>query len=126
MKNWLIPTVRLPAQIKPKLIKAFELAQNVYISRNCSINAETGVTSFWWEISQKNWSLDERNNGQANGIVFFTWSERVTEQLVQYGLVGFYIVVVLGIGRAIRAIIQTGSEQIFIKDMPKPDSLLLI
>jgi piezo-type mechanosensitive ion channel component 1/2 len=126
MENWFIPTIRLPALIRPKLIKAFNLKQNIYISRNCSINTATGITSFWWEVSQNVWAADDKTRGQSNGLVFFTWSEKVTSQLIAYSLVTFYIVVVLGIGRAIRSIIQTGSEQIFIKDMPKPDSLILI
>jgi len=38
----------------------------------------------------------------------------------------FYIVVVLGVGKVVRSGLAARSEQIFIKDMPKPDSLLLI
>ena len=63
---------------------------------------------------------------QRRGIVFFTWSEKVSSSLVAYSIVTFYIVVVLGIGRFLRAAIQTGTDQIFIKDMPRPDSLILI
>lgn len=127
MKNWFIPTIRLPGTIKPKLIRVDQLAQNIYISRNCSINTNTGTTSFWWEVSQFEWTRgDEGRGGEPQGVVFFTWSEKVTGQLVQYSLITFYVVVVLGIGRALRAVIQTDANEIFIKDMPRPDSLLLL
>jgi hypothetical protein len=126
IENWLINTIRLPATIKPKLIKATELSQSIFISRNCTINDVTKVTSFWWEVSQNKWSSSDDVSGERNGIVFFTWSEKVTTSLIAYSVVTFYIVIVLGVGRAIRAVIITGSERIFITDMPRPDSLILI
>lgn len=127
MGGWLIPTIRLPQDIKPKLIKVKELSQDIWISRNCSINPSTNQTAYWWEVSQKVYTRNGIDDQDTKlGVVFFTWSEKVTSQLIGFGLISFYVVVVLGIGRALRAIIQSGSEQIFIKDMPRPDSLLLI
>ena len=61
-----------------------------------------------------------------NGLVFFTWSEKVTENIVGYSLITFYTIIVLGIGQFLRSALQTNSNNIFIKDMPRPDSLLLI
>lgn len=87
------------------------------------------MTSFWWEVDQNRFSPQgpiEPTQQNKQGVVFFTWSERVTGSLASFSIVTFYVVVVLGIGRMIRDIIKVGSEQIFIKDMPKPDSLMLI
>ncbi len=113
--------------MKPKLIRAFSLSQNIYIARKCAINAETGITSFWWDITQDQWSSEGPLLGKdKQGVVFFTWSERVAGSLAAFSVVTFYDVVVLGIGRVLRDVIKVGSEQIFIKDMPKPDSLMLI
>ena len=125
MDNWLIPTIRLPSTIKPKVIPENDLKQKVYISRNCTTNPFTNQTSFWWEVYQTRYRV-EGDSGDVQGIVFFTWSEKVTQQLVAYSLVTFYVVVVLGIGRGLRAVIQTRTEEIFITEMPRPDSLLLI
>lgn len=117
----------MPAAVKPRLIRVDELAISVYVSRNCTINPATGITSFWWEISQFNFTRsDSGADGDPQGIVFFTWSEKVTGDLVQYSLITFYVVVVLGIGRVLRTAIQTNPEEIFIRDMPRPDSLLLL
>ena len=71
-------------------------------------------------------NFTDESSGEAQGIVFFTWSERVAGSLTDYPILTFYVVIVLGIGRVIRGVILTNSEQIFIKDMPRPDSLLLI
>jgi len=124
MEDWFIPTIRLPPTIRPKLLRVESLRQDVYISRNCTINTATDQTAFWWEIFQTV-RVNESKTG-SQGLVFFTWSERVTSSLVDYPVLTFYIVIVLGIGRALRAGIIVNSEQIFIRDMPRPDSLLLI
>uniref|UniRef100_A0A7S3KJ93 Piezo non-specific cation channel cap domain-containing protein n=1 Tax=Euplotes crassus TaxID=5936 RepID=A0A7S3KJ93_EUPCR len=128
MKNWFIPTVRLPATIKPKLINtAADLLQDIFIRRRCQV-IEGGAVTVWWEVEQNKLSptgpiIDAE---RREGVMFYTWSEKVTESLASFSIVTFYIVVVLGIGSVIRDVIKVGSEQIFIKDMPKPDSLMLI
>ena len=45
MDKWLIPTIRLPQDIKPKLIKVTELSQKIYISKKCKIGAGGQVTT---------------------------------------------------------------------------------
>lgn len=127
MQNWLIPTVRLPQSIKPKLIYIPELKQDITISQNCQVHPITKQETFWWEVSQSVYTGDTGDpKGVPEGVVFFTWSEKVTEDIIGYSLLAFYAIVVLGIGRALRAVIQVNSNEIFIKDMPRPDSLLLI
>jgi hypothetical protein len=127
MKKWFIPTVRLPQDIKPKLIPLLNLRQDITIANKCSINPNTKQESFWWEVTQNQYTGDIIEDPKVpEGVVFFTWSEKVTDDLIGYSLITFYIIVVLGIGRALRSVIQTDSNAIFIKDMPRPDSLLLI
>jgi len=128
MQKWFIPTVRLPQDIKPKLIPLRDLAQNITISQNCTYNPTTMQSVFWWEVSQNVYTgdVDKTNPKAPQGVVFFTYSEKVTDAVIGYSLIMFYAIVVLGIGRALRAVIQTNSNEIFIKDMPRPDSLLLI
>ena len=97
MGGWLIPTIRLPQDIKPKLIKVTELKQDIYISRNWSIApSPSNQVSYWWEISQKVYTGDvDPNPNVPEGIVFFTWSEKVTGNLIGYSLITFYVIVVL-------------------------------
>ena len=85
----------------------------------------TNVTSFWWEVTQDVYTGDT-GDPNKEGVVFFTWSEKATDDIIGYSLLAFYAIVVLGIGQALRSGIQVDSNNIFVKDMPRPDSLLLI
>ena len=76
-------------------------------------------------MTQNTYKSDPEDPNE-NGLVFFTWSEKVTENIVGYSLITFYTIIVLGIGQFLRSALQTNSNNIFIKDMPRPDSLLLI
>ena len=76
-------------------------------------------------MTQNTYTSDPEDSDE-NGLVFFTWSEKVTENIVGYSLITFYTIIVLGIGQFLRSALQTNSNNIFIKDMPRPDSLLLI
>ena len=125
MKDWLIPTIRLPQDIKPKLINIPQLKQNISITHAWENNEVTGVTSFWWEVTQDVYTGDT-GDPNKEGVVFFTWSEKATDDIIGYSLLAFYAIVVLGIGQALRSGIQVDSNNIFVKDMPRPDSLLLI
>ena len=84
------------------------------------------MTSFWWEVTQDKWGKDGPDPTGPEGLIFFTWSEKVSGSLATYSVVTFYIIVVLGVGRGLRSGLEIGPESIFVKDMPKPDSLLLI
>jgi len=81
-------------------------------------------------VSQDQYQLEGpiTNPDEKEGIVFFTWSEQVSggTNLAGYGVISFYIIVVLGIGKVLRGVFESPAEQIFVKDMPKPDSLILI
>jgi GTP-sensing pleiotropic transcriptional regulator CodY len=79
--KWFIPTVRLPQDIKPKLIKAYELSQDITISRKCKINENNKEEKFWWEVTQ---SVYKGQSNEDNGVVFFTYSEKVVDSLIGY------------------------------------------
>lgn len=44
------------------------------------------------------------------GIVFFTASDKVTSQLIQYSVLTFYISIVLVVGRYLRGFFSKGAE----------------
>lgn len=58
--------------------------------------------------------------------MFITISDKITGSLAQYSVITFYVSIVLVIGRLLRGVLVTGSEKLFISEMPHPDMLLIL
>ncbi len=65
-------------------------------------------------------------NSNNLGIVFFTFSDRVTSSLIKYSVLTFYISIVLVIGQFLRGFFSGVAYKVMLQEMPYPDDLLLI
>ena len=60
------------------------------------------------------------------GIVFITISDKITGSLAQYSVITFYVSIVFVAATVLRNVLVTGSEKLFISEMPHPDMLLIL
>ena len=64
--------------------------------------------------------------GREGGLVFFTFSQKISPSYFKYSIVTFYISVIFVLGRLLRSVIVIGSNRYFITEIPDSASLLLL
>lgn len=120
------PILNLYENGDPEVIAIPGHNTSVKFSESCRIT--DGTSRHYWEISQDRWTIDSaKKNDVNNGLIFVAINEKITPSyLGNYSIIGFYTIIVYAIGTLIRRGIFGSSERVFISDMPRPDSLLLL
>ena len=65
-------------------------------------------------------------DGVEQGIVFHTFSDKVSSTNTNYDVVTFYISFILVVGRLIRGAISGEAERIVFTEMPEPTNILIL
>lgn len=60
------------------------------------------------------------------GINFITFSDKIAPAGFKFTLITFYITVVYAIGKVLRSAMTVPTPSLFIRDIPRPDQLLLL
>ncbi len=86
------------------------------------------VTRYWSAFTNTDMLVKQTYQAShvSNGIAFYTASDKVTTQLIQYSVLTFYTAIVLVVGRYLRGFFSKGAEKVILKEMPYPDDLILI
>ena len=69
---------------------------------------------------------DEVESSEQMGLVFYTFSDKVTPGLINYSVITFYVSIVFVAGKLVRSFLWGNTPKILIKDVPYPDELLTI
>ena len=126
LKDFYIPSLKLNADNKPKLITGNEDDDNLidcnFIFNNC-FNKSNDIVDY----SSSYFSLivnDEKINNKGQGIQFHTFSEKISTYTSSYDVVTFYVTFILLIGGYVKQFLSGNPEKIQLTEMPEPKPLI--
>jgi hypothetical protein len=119
-----VPSIHLTSSSHPKAIfdkKNIKLI-SVLLSLHCEkkANKEIDYTKSYFTLRRK----QEPGEDQHKGLVYHTFSDKVSTTSISYDVVTFYISFILVIGNVIRGVISGEAERIVLTEMPEPGVLI--
>ena len=126
LDDFYIPSIKLNADNKPKLIKGNDgklenLIDCNFTFNNCFNKSNESVVDY----SSSYFSLyvaDEKL--KSGGIQFHTFSEKVSTYTSSYNVVTFYVTFILLIGGYVKQFLSGNPEKIQLTEMPEPKPLI--
>jgi hypothetical protein len=81
---------------------------------------------FSFDIAKTLPNSSDYNEESDTGIMFVTFSEKISETTSGYDVIGFYISFILVIGNLLRNLISGEETRIILTEMPEPEPLITL
>jgi hypothetical protein len=124
LPNFYNPSLRLSSEAYPKVIQDSILKnQTASLQFNCTYNETTHEVDYSTSYYTLTTKKDSLSSGEE-GIIFHTFSDKISPTSARYDVLTFYITFILVIGNFIRGFISGEETKIVLTEMPEPDSLI--
>ena len=123
VKFILIKSIHLTAESHPKVLFDPNFYRTVTLNFDCTYNNLTKPMIDYTK-SYYNLSFFDPASLSTQGLVFHTFSDKVSQTNTNYDVVTFYITFIFVAGRLIRGAISGEAERIVFTEMPEPMKIL--